>query len=240
MRVALLSLAPREEPHGSLAAALGLLQQAAEAGAQLALLPETWAGRTPFAEGWQALAAFARAAGITVAGSLREREGDRLWNRLRIFGPGGEQACYAKLYPYPPEEPDITPGEKPVMARLLGWNSGLAICFDLNVPELFREYARHGAELFLVCAAWPAEYAWLAEVFARARAAENQAYLLLANRPGAPSLLVAPDGRVLQQRDTEGILVGELDRAFLEAYRQAFPLLRWQGCPSPAPGGTGG
>lgn len=239
VRVGLVSLTPRDHPDDSLAAALPLLRQAAREGAQLAVLPETWAGSTPYPRGWEALAAFARETGVTVAGSLREHEGGRLWNRLRVFGPAGEQACYTKLYPYPPDEPDVTPGQSPVIARLLGWDSGLAICFDLNVPELFRAYARHGAQLFLVCAAWPADYAWLAEVYARARAAENQAYLVLANRPGAPSLIVAPDGRVVARRDTEGLVVGDLDRRLLEAYREAFPLLSWESVRQPGPPLTG-
>ena len=76
--------------------------------------------------------------------------------------------------------------------------------------------------------AWPGEYAGLLEVLARARAAENQAYLFLASRAdtGSPSLFVAPDGRVLARREEEGLLVAEPDWGFLEAYRKKYPLLR--------------
>ena len=88
--------------------------------------------------------------------------------------------------------------------------------------------ALKGAQGFLVGAAWPGEYAGLLEVLARARAAENQAYLFLASRAdtGSPSLFVAPDGRVLARREEEGLLVAEPDWGFLEAYRKKYPLLR--------------
>ncbi len=77
-------------------------------------------------------------------------------------------------------------------------------------------------------AAWPGAYAPLLEVLARARAAENQAYLFLASRAdtGSPSLFLAPDGRVLGYREEEGLLLAEPDWAFLEAYRARYPLLR--------------
>lgn len=228
VRVAALSFAPRDNPWATLDEAFRLLKSAAERGASLVLLPEMWAGSSPFPEGQQALQAFARERGLVVAGSLKEVERGQAYHRMRLWGACGELACYTKLHPYPPEEAGVTPGDAPVLVAVGQWCAGLAICFDLNFPELFRQYALQGAELYLVSAAWPRPYAWLAEVFGRARAAENQAYLLLANRPGAPSMIVGPDGRLVGWKDDEGLLVGELDRGWLEDYRREFPLLAWR------------
>jgi len=228
LRVAVLSLAPRQPPEATLPIALRLVQRAAARQAQLVVLPETWPGPGPFDPGWQPLAREARRLGIWIAASLHEQSRGRLVNRLRLWGPGGQLAAYDKLYPYPPLEGGVTPGRRRMTASLGAWRLGLAICFDLNAPELFRAYADRGVELFVVCAAWPVEYGWLAEVYARARAAENQAYLALANRPGAPALVVAPDGQVLARRTREGVALADLSRERLEQYRQEFPLRRWQ------------
>jgi len=109
-----------------------------------------------------------------------------------------------------------------------GRSFGLALCYNLDFPELFRAYALKGVQAFLVGAAWPGAYAGLLEVLAWARAAENQAYLFLASRPdtGSPTLFIAPDGRVLGRREEEGLLLAEPDWGFLEAYREKYPLLQ--------------
>ena len=101
----------------------------------------------------------------------------------------------------------------------------LALRYDLDFPELLR---LKRVQAFLVGAAWPGAYAGLLEVLARARAAENQAYLLLASRAdaGSPTLFIAPDGRVPGRREEEGLLLAEPDWGFLEAYREKCPILR--------------
>jgi predicted amidohydrolase len=99
----------------------------------------------------------------------------------------------------------------------------LGLRYDLDFPELFR---LKRVQAFPVGAAWPGAYAGPLEV--PARAAENQAYLLLASRAdaGSPTLFIAPDGRVPGRREEEGLLLAEPDWGFLEAYREKCPLLR--------------
>ena len=214
MRIALAHLA-LTTLGGTLDRALRLLEEARAEGAGLVLFPEYLFGQTPYPEGVRALEEAARALGIWVAlGHLEAGQ-----NRLSLLPQG---PSYAKLHPYL-DEPEVRPGEAPVL-----WQGfGLALCYDLDFPELFRSYALKGAEAFLVGAAWPGEYQDLLEVLARARAAENQAYLFLANRKdtGSPSLAVRPDGRVLLRLEAEGVGVVELDRGFLEAYRARYPIL---------------
>jgi predicted amidohydrolase len=99
----------------------------------------------------------------------------------------------------------------------------LGLRYDLDFPELFR---LKRVQAFPVGAARPGAYAGPLEVLARA--AENQAYLLLASRAdaGSPTLFVAPDGRVLGRREAEGPLLAEPDWGFLKAYREKCPILR--------------
>ncbi len=104
------------------------------------------------------------------------------------------------------------------------------ICFDLRFPELARSYAAKGANLFLTSSAWPYSRAEVFFTLARARAIENQAYLLSSNFVGTnssgdrfagSSAIFAPDGSVLTKLDTEeeGVLVADLDISFLETVR---------------------
>lgn len=221
MRLALAHLAKRESLRELLQALRPLAQEARERGAGLCSSPSSsWAnGRTP---------GFPRP-----LGSLRKRRG---FSSSRGTSRKEKTACKPsprpRLRQAPPlpgggEEGDegLRPGERPLLLPWEGRAFGLALCYDLDFPELFRAYALKGAQGFLVGAAWPGEYAGLLEVLARARAAENQAYLFLASRAdtGSPSLFVAPDGRVLARREEEGLLVAEPDWGFLEAYRKKYP-----------------
>ncbi len=226
MRLALAHLGKRESL-GTLLKALSPLARAArEEGAGLLLLPELVLGKTLSPSLPEALSALAQETGILlVAGHL----GEGPYNRLQVFPEG---PVYDKVHLYLPlgEEGDrgLLPGKGPVAFPWRGRSFGLALCYDLDFPELFRAYALKGVQAFLVGAAWPGAYAGLLEVLARARAAENQAYLFLASRAdtGSPTLFIAPDGRVLGRREEEGLLLAEPDWGFLEAYREKYPLLR--------------
>ncbi|GAA5334683.1 MULTISPECIES: carbon-nitrogen hydrolase family protein [Thermus] len=225
MRLALAHLARRDSPKALLRALRPLAQEARAEGAGLLLLPELLLGKREAPDLPQALEELAGEEGLKVAAGLL-LEGE---NRLQVFPHG---PAYAKVHLYLTEEEEgdmgLRPGEGPVPLVHGGRTFGLALCYDLDFPELFRAYALEGAQGFLVGAAWPGAYAELMEVLARARAAENQAYLLLASRAdtGSPSLFVGPDGRVLGRREEEGLLLAEPDWGFLEAYRARYPLLK--------------
>lgn len=226
MRLALAHLGRQESLPRLLKILVPLVHQAREEGALALLLPELVLGRQGEEDLPQALEALAGESRMrVVAGYLAQ--GPR--NRLRVFPKGPH---YDKIHPYLAlgEEGDegVEAGEGPVVWTLGERRFGLALCYDLDFPELFRSYALMGAEVFLVGSAWPGEYGELLLVLARARAAENQAYLLLANRAdtGSPSFAVAPDGHLLGLKDEEGLLLFDLDFAFLEAYRTRYPILR--------------
>lgn len=226
MRVALVHLGKKENLRELLRALSPWVEEAREEGARLLLLPELILGKR-LEEGLEeSLGELAEASQLFLLAGLLA-QGPR--NRLGVFPQG---PFYDKVHPFLAlgEEGDegVEPGEGPVVWEFQGRRFGLALCYDLDFPELFRSYALMGVEAFLVGSAWPGEYGELLLVLARARAAENQAYLLLANRAdtGSPSFAVAPDGHLLGLKDEEGLLLFDLDFAFLEAYRTRYPILR--------------
>jgi len=223
-------------------------QVAGRRGDDLVLLPELWAtGYFAFddyaatAEPLDgpivtALAAAARTAGTTLhGGSIVERDGTgRLHNTSLLFGPDGTLLhTYRKvhLFGYGSREQELlTAGEE------VGAHGTLALstCYDLRFPELFRTQVDAGSQLFLVAAAWPAARLAHWQLLLRARALENQSYLLACNAAGRQgpvqlagrSAVVDPWGEVLAEAG-EGAqtLTVELDPDLVVRARKEFPAL---------------
>jgi predicted amidohydrolase len=237
MKAALLHLATRETPEATLEAALELSREAVARGADLALLPELFPSgyRYPDAEKTSGvlseLQSFARSSGMVIAGGVMERAGERYANRMYVLGPTGRMARYTKTHLIPAfgEPETMVPGSELVTLELGGFKVGLAICFDLRFPELFRAYAVNGVDLFLVPSAWPGARAYAWELLTKARAAENQAYLLAVNHAeepfGAASLAVDPLGMERVRLESEGVGVVELDAELPKRLRQEFRVL---------------
>jgi nitrilase len=120
---------------------------------------------------------------------------------------------------------------------IAGWRLGLSICYDLRFPELYRHYAREGCQLLTVPSAFtvPTGRAhW--EVLLRARAIENQAYVLAAAQAGSHpggrqtwghSMIIDPWGEIVaeaEDSDAEGTLViADIDRQRVEDVRRQIP-----------------
>ena len=109
------------------------------------------------------------------------------------------------------------------------------VCYDLRFPELFRIGMQMGANLFLVIACWPKERIdhWVSLL--KARAIENQAYVVGVNRAGSDSetefggrsLVIDPMGKFLADAGTEeSVIQAELDLNQLNAWREKFPVLK--------------
>jgi omega-amidase len=189
------------------------------------------------------LHAIASETGATVVGGVSILGTDgRGRNRLVVSAPAGETiATYDKIHPFSfgREGERFDGGE---LVRVFDWVSGneelrvgLAVCYDLRFPELFRRLVDEGAEAFVVIANWPAPRAdhWRALMFARA--IENQAFALGVNRTGADphleytggSLGVDPKGRLIGEASAgEGALTLELAPTLVRRWRSAFPALR--------------
>jgi predicted amidohydrolase len=183
-----------------------------------------------------------------IAGSFLERvDGrERLANTSVHVDPGGElRAVYRKLHMFDVEVGGRTyreseleePGDEIVTSETAsGVELGLSICYDLRFPELYRILAVRGARILTVPAAFTLATTrdhW--ETLLRARAIENQAFVIAANQVGAHaagqhsggrSMIVDPWGVVLAQaQDAEGHIVADLDLARQEEIRASLPAL---------------
>jgi predicted amidohydrolase len=260
VRAGAVQLTATTDKDRNLATADRLVREAAARGAELVLLPEKWALLGSADElragaeerGGTALAwasATARELGIDlVAGSLTLREPDRerLVNASVHVGPDGEtRALYRKLHMFDVEVDGRTyresdaeeAGDEVVLSATAGGvELGLSVCYDLRFPELYRALADRGARIVTVPSAFTLPTTrdhW--EVLLRARAIEDQAFVVAANqigdhghgmRSGGRSMIVDPWGVVLAAApDTECAIVADLDLALLADVRRRLPSL---------------
>jgi deaminated glutathione amidase len=258
VRVAAVQLNSNGDKARNLVAAERLVRAAAAAGAELVALPEKWnllAAGEEQALGAEALdgpslsvaRAWARELGIhLLAGSIAERAADpdeKAFNTSVLIGPDGEDlALYRKIHMFDVEAGGVTyreseyeqAGEEIVSAAVEGVDLGLTVCYDLRFPELYRILAVRGARLIAVPSAFTAVTGrdhW--EVLLRARAIENQAFLIAPNQIGeaAPhyssyghSAIVDPWGTMLATApDEECFVAAELDFAAQERTREQLP-----------------
>ena len=163
-------------------------------------------------------------------------------NEAVAFSPqGGLLTRYAKQQPFSPagEAKLFEAGDRSQVFDWAGLRIAPFVCYDLRFPELFREAVDLGAELLVVIANWPSRRAshWVALL--RARAIENQAYMLGVNRCGSDpqftypgrSLLVDPQGEIVADAgEGESLVQGEVDLSVVRTWREQFPALRDRGC----------
>jgi predicted amidohydrolase len=252
MRIAVCQLAPDYtapiEDRRSDAAAL----VKAQAGADLVVLPELWAQGGFLYRRWaaqaepldgptfQAIAESARSIGAHVhAGSVVERDdAGRLYNTSMLLGPdGGLVASYRKihLFGFSEGEPELmTAGTEVVVANTPIGRLGLATCYDLRFPELFRALRDRGAEVVLLPAAWPAARIEHWRVLARARAIEDQVVVVAGNTGGdqegkalgGHSAVIDAQGAVLAEaaHAAAAVLTVDIDVADVQTWRDRFPV----------------
>jgi len=241
------------QPEANLARAREFAAQAGDAGADLLLLPELWlhgydlerAGEwaAPLGEGGFAhMAALAQKFGLHMAGSLMERHAGGVSNTAVLYAPDGTLlGSYRKIHRFRlmQEHHYLAPGDRATLCPTPWGPTGLAICYDLRFPELFRAMALAGAVLFLVPAQWPVRRvdAWF--LLARARAVENELIVAACNRVGhdgqvafpGRSSIVDPWGNVLVEGDDqERLVVAQADlreirkaRRYLTVYEDRRP-----------------
>ncbi len=158
-------------------------------------------------------------------------------NSSVLIGPDGIQARYNKLQPFtPPGEADAYPaGDHVVLTRLGGQLISPFICYDLRFPEIFREAASAGAVLFTVIASWPEMRTEHWRVLLRARAIENQAFVIGVNRVGTDpsfrypgrSAIIDPLGHAIHEMDDQaGVATVEIRLEDAVEWREKFPALR--------------
>jgi predicted amidohydrolase len=183
--------------------------------------------------------AAAAAAGLWLhAGSFAESSGGHRYNTSVVIDPSGDVvATYRKqhLFGWEDGEPSVmTAGDTLVVLPTPLGATGLATCYDLRFPELYRRLVESGTETFLMASGWPMPRIEHWTVLARARAIENQAWVVACNTAGTHngvlmggrSLVVDPRGTVVAEAgDGEEILYADVDPAAAREWRLAFPAL---------------
>lgn len=186
----------------------------------------------------QFLAQLARDTKSFVLGGVVTKAADgRGRNQAVTFNPAGQEiARYTKAHPFSFAGEDRY-YEAGLTAACFAWHDlqvAPTVCYDLRFPELYRQATRKGAQLLVVIANWPQprEAHWLALL--KARAIENQAYVVGVNRVGRDpqliygghSLIVGPRGETLAEAGAEvQTVTAELESGPLQAYRREFPAL---------------
>ena len=241
----------------NIAVAGGLVADAAAAGARLIVLPEKW----PFihgprtSEGAEALdgpaitaaAGWARDLDVAIlAGSVIERaDGGRVHNTSVLIAPDGEATgTYRKLHMFDVDVGGVSyresaataAGDEIVVASVLGHAVGMSVCYDLRFPELYRRLTLLGAEIVVIPSAFTQTTGrdhW--ETLVRARAIENQVFVIAAGQVGrhadgtvshGHSMIVDPWGTVLAEApEGEGTAVATLDFALMADVRARLPAL---------------
>lgn len=173
-----------------------------------------------------------------VAGWMGRGNSGRGSNEAGVFSESGHAVCqYSKLQLFSPgEESDyFEPGNEVVVFRWREARVSPFICYDLRFPEHFRTAASGGAEVFVVIANWPAARAEHWTTLLRARAIENQAFVVGVNRCGRDphhayaggSCIIDPMGQVLAEAGSEECLIhAELNLSDLREWRRQFPALK--------------
>ncbi|MDX2601831.1 carbon-nitrogen family hydrolase [Streptomyces caniscabiei] len=224
-----------------------------QTGADLVVLPELWttgafafesfaAAAEPL-EGptYEAMAKAASDTGVWLhAGSIPERDPDgTLYNTSLVFSPSGDlAAAYRKIHRFGFDKGEAVlmgAGAELVTVRLPDTTVGIATCYDLRFPELFRGLVDAGAETFVLSAGWPERRRSHWTLLARARAVENQAYVLACGSAGTHagvpqaghSIVVDPWGEVLGEAGPdEEVLTVEFEPAKVATTREQFPALK--------------
>lgn len=216
------------------------LDRVAKQGAQLAVLPEMWsvgydykrltrhAGETPWV--LEELCKKTAELKLVVVGSLPEQDGGKIYNTAYVIDCGEVVGSYRKLHMFSTmgEDRFLSPGEQTLVVPTSVGRLGIAICYDLRFPELFRKMALEGAEIICLPAEWPKPRQEHWRTLLRARAMENQLFLIATNCCGIQgkldffgmSLLLSARGEVLAEGgevDTE--LVASFDYQEMVDYR---------------------
>jgi len=262
LKVAAIQLTSTDEVEANLSAAQTSLEQAANVGAELAVLPENFgfmgrheADKLAIAEAdgsgpqqdWAATQA-QRLGLWLVAGTIPLKADEQhVWSTCLLFGPEGQRvARYNKIHLFDVElsegesyreSASIRAGDQLQSTDTPFGRLGLAVCYDLRFPELFRHLAAEGMDILVLPSAFTASTGqahWLPLI--QARAIENQCLVIAPNQCGqhvngrqtwGHSLIVDPWGQILADGGEQpGMVTADFDRQALTDLRKRFPVLQ--------------
>jgi predicted amidohydrolase len=235
-------------PKNNLEVAEIAVNEAARQGADIVLLPELWASgydlenanqyASSLSEGWFAkMRELAAKHGIALGGSMIEEEGGKLFNTFLFVDWHGEllgKYRKAHLFDLIDEKEYFTAGKSLSVVESTWGKLGLALCYDLRFPELFRAYALKGVETILLVAEWPQRRIAHWDTLLLARAIENQCFIAAVNKVGISkgeilgghSAVINPMGEILVQgEDAPGVFLAEITPEEVAKARAWMPVL---------------
>lgn len=181
--------------------------------------------------------AMSKSLNTAICGSLIIKENNHYYNRLVFIAPDTQIQFYDKqhLFSMGEEDKHYTAGKESMIVKYLGWKINLLICYDLRFPEIIRNSKTNPYDLAIVIASWPDKRVEHWDVLLRARAIENQSYVIGVNRTGfdinevyhsGHTQVIHPFGNILYISDETEINTIVLSNKELLLNRRAFPFLK--------------
>ena len=220
------------------------LPRVAAQGANLAVLPEMWTSGFAYknlnelalrTEGiLEELLTLSKDLKLVIVGSMPEPNGDKVFNTVYIVDNGRLAGVYRKIHLFSllGEDRAFSGGDSWLLADTSLGKVGVIICYDLRFPELSRRLALEGAQVICVPAQWPKPRQEHWRTLLRARAIENQLFVVASNACGiigkldffGMSMIIDPKGEVLADAgETEGDIIASLDLQAMSDWRGQIP-----------------
>ncbi len=236
------------EPERNLVTASQMVAEAAQRGSDVVVLPELWStgydleNADQYATATDAgifaeVAQLARQHGIAILGSCLSLLAEGTYGNTAVYinNQGQLLGQYSKIHLFQlmDEHLHLTAGEKLTVVETEWGLGGLSICYDLRFPEIFRAYALSGVQMVFLPSEWPHPRLAHWQTLLRARAIENQMYLIACNRVGnskntdffGHSCIIDPWGEiVVEAGESEVLLTAEIDLGKVDAARAKIPV----------------
>lgn len=172
-----------------------------------------------------------------IIGSMPEKDGNDIYNTAYVIDGGRLIGKYRKIHLFTPMKEDyfLKPGKETVLFRTSLGKIGVLICYDVRFPELARKLTLEGAEMLVVPAEWPHPRLDHWKTILKARAIENQLFVIAANRCGKQgmvkfcgnSMIVNPWGEVvIKAGEEDATVIAEIDLGLVTKYRAEMPSLK--------------
>lgn len=231
-----------------------LIEKNFKKGADIIVLPEVWnVGWKPTefedsaedlenSETVEFLSELAQRYNVNIiGGSFISKKANKLYNTCPVLNQDGELiATYDKMHLFSyygcDEGKYITKGEKPVIIDIDGIKIGLSLCYDIRFPEIYRAYRKAGADLLINMAAWPKSRPVHWEALAKARAIENQCFMVALTQSGliekeeynlGHSRIIDYNGEVISEiKDGEGAIFAEIKFDEIYKFREKCTVLK--------------
>jgi len=238
------------DPAANFATVTRMAEEAKRRGSDLILFPELWSTAYDLTHAsryassldsglFNEISSLARRLEIHILGSTLSLQGENKYgNTLTVFAPDGSQlANYSKIHLFRLMDEDryLSAGNRITTVDLPFGRAGLAICYDLRFPELFRAHALAGAEMAFLPSEWPEPRLMHWQTLIRARAIENQMFIFACNRVGTDaqnvffghSMAVDPWGEILAEAgDGEEVISLSVDLSKVQDARKTIPILQ--------------